>query len=94
MGNDVDHSNDHFNGDRPACEEPEEECEEREEQAEGMSETQVRDGYRLVLFGPGEYKIWQRSLSGSSFEDSDAFMYLGEQIIEALPEEAFEPCEE
>ena len=58
------------------------------------SETQVKDGYTLTLFGPGGNKIWERSLRGSSFEDSDSLFYLGEEVIEHLPEDAFEPYEE
>lgn len=55
------------------------------------SETQVKPGYVLTLTGPDDEKIWERSLSGSSFEEHDDMFYLGEQIVEALPEDAFEP---
>lgn len=58
------------------------------------SETQVKDGYTLALLGPDGVKIWERSLGGSSFEDPDAMFYLGEEIIEQLPEDAFEPYKE
>ena len=54
------------------------------------SETQVKSGYSLVLIGP-DGEIWRRSLSGSSFDDHDSMFYLGEQIIEHLPEDALEP---
>ena len=57
------------------------------------SKTQVKAGYRLVIYGPNGEQVWERPLSKSSFEDNDARMYLGEQVIEALPEDAFEPYE-
>jgi len=56
-----------------------------------VSEEMVKAGYKVVVVGPDGTTIWERSLSGSSFDDSDAMFYLGEQIIESLPEDAFEP---
>ena len=51
---------------------------------------QVKEGYKLVLTY-NDKEIWNRELGGSSFEDHDSQFYLGEQIIENLPGNAFEP---
>lgn len=62
--------------------------------AEGtISETQVKEGWSLSLVNPDGDVIKEFNLGGNSYEDHDAQFYLGEEIIEALPEDAFEPYE-
>jgi hypothetical protein len=55
-----------------------------------MSEVKVKQGYSIRLYGPEGNLIWERQLSGSSFDDNESLFYLGEEIIEQLPGGAFE----
>lgn len=58
------------------------------------SETQVKEGWKLQLVNPEGITVKEFNLGGNSYEDHDSQFYLGEEIIETLPEEAFEPYKE
>lgn len=59
-----------------------------------IGDTVVKPGYSIRLYGPNNALIWERQLSGSSFDDHDSLFYLGEEIIEQLPVDAFDKMED